>query len=131
MRTPNGRTGTLRGRAPAALLLAALLTAALLTAALAAPALAQNVFDPFATPAPTPAMEPAGRPYELQSGNIGNCKEWVNLREGPGKDYAIVGRIEKGAPIDLNGWSKDGAWCEIFYDNETRLAWVSGEFVVR
>jgi uncharacterized protein YraI len=87
-----------------------------------------------AAPAETPAEEPEGATapavaaaataidgITLSSGQI------VNLREGPGTNYAVVGQIAPSQPYAITGKSPDGAWWQI--DSAGSKAWVIGQLV--
>jgi uncharacterized protein YraI len=83
--------------------------AAAAPAASAAPAAA-----PVADPAPTDRVT-------LVSGQI------VNLREGPGTNYPVVGQLGAGQRYDVVGKNEDGSWWQI--DNGGQKAWVIGQLV--
>lgn len=54
----------------------------------------------------------------------------VNVRAGPGKEYAIIGSLETGQGAEVIGVSPDGEWWVIkFAAGENGQGWVSAEFV--
>lgn len=54
----------------------------------------------------------------------------VNVRAGPGKEYAILGSLEKGKGVEIIGISPDGQWWAInFGIAENGKGWVSSNFV--
>jgi len=71
-------------------------------------------------PTPVSVMETAVLPF-LTVGDAG-----VNVRTGPGTDYARIGALEPGAYAEIRGWH-DG-WWQITYEGS--LGWVAGWLVV-
>jgi uncharacterized protein YraI len=57
----------------------------------------------------------------LASGQI------VNLREGPGTNYPVVGQLAAGARYDVIGKNEDGSWWQIDFSGQK--AWVIGQLV--
>lgn len=51
----------------------------------------------------------------------------VNLREGPGTNYAVSGQLAVGQYYDVTGKNEDGSWWQI--DNGGTKAWVIGQLV--
>ena len=103
------------------LLLCLAVTVALMPAAVLAEEEEERVPDP---PIPTPIGD-------LQAGHIGNCRDYVNLRDGPGTTYPIIGRASLGTSIELLEWDREGEWCKILLGDRSSAAWVSGQFIVR
>jgi hypothetical protein len=61
-------------------------------------------------PAPGPAPGQAGAaPPAVVSTN-------VNLRQGPGTTYTIVGKIPAGAPVEVDNC--DGQWCQVTFQGQ-------------
>lgn len=58
-----------------------------------------------------------------------NCREWANVRSGPGTEYEIIGRVHPGEWISLLQWNWDETWCNILYDGESRLGWLHYAFI--
>ena len=76
------------------------------------------------TPQPSPTISPP--PRVIVWPNLGP----VNLRDGPGNDYAIVGTGEAGAEFQAVGSSQDGNWIQIEYPGAPGgLAWIYASFV--
>lgn len=67
----------------------------------------------------------------LQSARIGNCREYVNLRDGPSTDSPIIGKAYLGTPLELMEWNREGDWCKVLLNNRGSAAWVAGQFIVR
>lgn len=51
----------------------------------------------------------------------------VNIRQGPGTDYAVIGSGEAGQPYTVTGKDAGGTWWAIDYHGQT--GWVFGELV--
>lgn len=61
---------------------------------------------------------------------IGNCKEWVNIRDGAGAQYPSLGQLKLGTPVTIVRWNSDKTWAFITYDDGNRGGWVAKEFIV-
>ncbi len=80
---------------------------------------------PTATPTPeppTPTPTPTGPPIVRAAGEI-------NIRQGPGLAYAVVGRLMEGEPALLIGRNEAGDWWHIRRQDGT-IGWVLGQLVV-
>ena len=54
----------------------------------------------------------------------------VNVRSGPGTQYAVVGQLQNGATATVRGKSADGTWWQIDYSGATGgVGWVNGSVV--
>lgn len=62
------------------------------------------------------------------SANIGNCREWVNVRKDPSTKNKPIGKAIKGALINILYWSNDGVWAYAQL-NDKLTGWVHGRFV--
>ena len=49
----------------------------------------------------------------------------LNLREGPGTNYAIVGNVPANTEVSVVGRNADGSW--LLVETETGTAWMSGQ----
>lgn len=89
-------------------------------------------------PSPTPAPPTTATPSaELRiAGSVGDVT--VNVRGGPGTNYAIVGKLGPGAPVEIIGRTESGDWlrlCCVAGPDAGQDAgqeverWVSAEFV--
>jgi uncharacterized protein YraI len=56
----------------------------------------------------------------------GVAKGGVNLRTGPGTNYARIATIPAGAPVDV---LRCGRWCEVIYAG--RRGWASASYIAR
>ena len=76
------------------------------------------------TPAPADTTEPvapeAGSPVVTMIGDM-------NVREGPGTDYARIGGALEGGTYAITGKSADGEWWQISFEGES--GWVYAPFV--
>lgn len=58
-----------------------------------------------------------------------NVEEYANVRSGPGMQYEIIGNVALGESIKLHQWSSDGVWCQVFFENDTQIAWLNEKFI--
>ncbi len=50
----------------------------------------------------------------------------LNVRQGPGLDYPVIGQLQTGQTAQITGKSQDGSWWQIVYPpNSDQRAWVS------
>ncbi|MCC6457856.1 MAG: SH3 domain-containing protein [Caldilineaceae bacterium] len=90
------------------------------TAAVEAPAAAPAAAPVAAAPPAATEAIPTDR-VTLASAQI------VNLREGPGTNYPVVGQLAPGQRYDVTGKNEDGSWWQI--DNGGQKAWIIGQLV--
>jgi uncharacterized protein YgiM (DUF1202 family) len=66
-----------------------------------------------------------------EAGKASLTASWaVNLRAGPGREYAVVGQLEQGQSAQVVGVSEDGKWyCIAFSGQDNGKAWVAADFV--
>lgn len=57
------------------------------------------------------------------------CKEWANVRSGPGTDTEVVGQVTPGEQIELLQWNADETWCKILYNGGNNLGWLHYKFI--
>lgn len=67
---------------------------------------------------------------DLECATIGNCRESVNVREGAGKDFNVIGTAILGEEIKLLQWSGDESWCFVLYNDESNVGWVHRDYIV-
>jgi uncharacterized protein YraI len=54
----------------------------------------------------------------------------VNIRAGPGKQYAVVGTLQQGQTAEIVGVSEDGIWWAIKFESaEGERGWVAAAYV--
>lgn len=58
---------------------------------------------------------------------IVGCKEWVNVRSGPGTNYEVVGRAFLGETVEPIQ-EKDG-WVDCYYNGRSAHGWIRADFV--
>lgn len=90
---------------------------------------------PAETPTPPPTATPdtstitattAALPDSvLETPTLTVTAEIVNVREGPGTNYAVIGQLQNGQTTAVKGKSADGAWWQIAFQNGN--GWVFGE----
>ncbi|WP_284165338.1 SH3 domain-containing protein [Frigidibacter sp. SD6-1] len=51
----------------------------------------------------------------------------LNLRQGPGPQYAIVGVIPAGATVEVEGCVDAASWCQVSYDGN--VGWSFGDYL--
>lgn len=61
---------------------------------------------------------------------IGHCKEWVNVRSGPGAGFGIIGKAYLGENIELLQWDKGEVWCKVLYNGGGNVGWVHGKYII-
>jgi uncharacterized protein YraI len=87
----------------------------------ATPTRPPNTPTPISTPTPIPASSPT--PASAQRGRVADGP--LNVRSGPGSNYARVGSLPTGTEVQIVGISADGAWYQIDGGN-----WVAAAYVV-
>lgn len=85
--------------------------------------------NPTATPSPTPNAKPTAQAAAVSIGGI-ITGDLVNLRDGPGTRFNIVGAAVLSDTVQIIGKNKAGTWWQICCrENTTTPAWVINEFV--
>ncbi len=79
------------------------------------PALTPGLGDSSTTPADTVLLS--------QSQVAGTATDLLNIRAGPGLNYAILGQLKQGEAITIVGKSQDGLWWQV------SRGWVSATYV--
>ncbi|NOZ29457.1 MAG: SH3 domain-containing protein [Chloroflexi bacterium] len=53
----------------------------------------------------------------------------LNVRAGPGTNYAIVSKLRDGDQVQITGRNEDGTWLQIIYDEATEArGWIFAEY---
>lgn len=73
--------------------------------------------------------EPAEAIKGYEQAIVVKCKEWANVRSGPGTDHEIIGRVRLHEKISLLQWNADETWCKILYDGDTKTGWLRYSFI--
>jgi len=85
-----------------------------------------DVFLSDAAPGQQPPDEPSTPPAS-GSDNDYKAKSVVNVRSGPGTNFAVVDRLDAGEAVTRGQCTSDGGWC---YVNHTGAdGWVSASFL--
>ncbi|MBM3150704.1 MAG: hypothetical protein FJZ96_00630 [Chloroflexi bacterium] len=65
-----------------------------------------------------------------EAANTARVLQRLNVRAGPGLDYAILGMIEPPATVILTGKNQIGSWLQVAYDpSPTGLGWVAVAYI--
>lgn len=75
-------------------------------------------------PTPTP-LPPTPTPVPPQA----TTKQQTNVRQGPGTQFAIVGKMPVNTSAVVLGKSEDGKWFQVVFPDPAHPAWIPGEFV--
>jgi hypothetical protein len=75
-----------------------------------------------AQPSPTPTATPT--PPQPATAVIDSQ---VNVRQGPGTDYAIIGTATQGQRFPITGKNQDGSWWQIDYNGQ--IGWITSQLV--
>ena len=91
--------------------------------------LEDDFYPPQVTPPPLPTV-----PVEPPPSNMPNGTSTVslNVRSGPGVQFAILGTVPEGTTGEILGLSPDGAWYAVKVDTSLSgngQAWVMGKYV--
>ncbi|MBL68651.1 MAG: hypothetical protein CMO74_09440 [Verrucomicrobiales bacterium] len=71
---------------------------------------------------------PDGKPVAIRVGDV--KASTLNVRAGPGQKYPILGRIPKGANVQLTDRPAQGSWMEILAPEATEV-FVAAQFVAK
>lgn len=74
-------------------------------------------------------LEPADLPADVQAAQpvAGTAAGGINVRSGPGTEFAIIGGLAAGQEITVVGRNAAGDWLQIEYDGA--IAWVFAELI--
>jgi uncharacterized protein YraI len=79
----------------------------------------------IATPTPTPQGEtptPGGPPSAVTTTDL-------NVREGPGQEYSILGLLAVNTEVEVSGKNSDGSWWQIVYPTgSAERGWIFAAF---
>lgn len=80
-----------------------------------------------ATPTPLPVsptpLTPTLAPVQAKT------KQDVNVRKGPGVEYATAGKMTNGTTAGVLGKSQDGKWYQLAYPDASNPGWVAASFL--
>ncbi len=80
---------------------------------------------PTATPIPPTPVPPTATPIPPQA----TAKQQVNLRQGPGTQFAIAGKMPKDTSAVILGKNEDAKWFQVAFPDAAHPAWVASSFV--
>lgn len=80
---------------------------------------------PTPTPVPPTPLPPTPTPVPPQA----TTKQVVNVRQGPGTQFAIAGKMPKDTSAVILGKNEDAKWYQIAYPDVAHPAWVASAFV--
>ena len=88
---------------------------------------------PIETATPVPTNTPEVPPTEVPTNTPETARAvinnpTVNVRSGPGTNYANIGQARNGERYDITGKNAGGNWYQINFNGQT--AWVTSQFVV-
>ena len=74
------------------------------------------------------ATQPAAKAAEAAASNVElNTSQIVNVREGPGTGFSVLGQIMPGESYKVTGKTQAGDWWQVNF--EDRNGWVIGQLV--
>lgn len=89
---------------------------------------ATNTPEPTPTPAEPPTATPTNTPETARAVINNPTGSTVNVRGGPGTNYANIGQASNGERYDITGKSAAGDWWQINFNGQT--GWVTAQYVV-
>lgn len=85
---------------------------------------------PIAAATTTPTAAATATTGGPSDGPAAVAQAGLNVRSGPGVNYAVLGTLEAGDIVEITGVSADGDWWQIRYpDTPTERAWIAAQFV--
>jgi hypothetical protein len=83
------------------------------------------------TKAPKPTTEPTQEPQPTPEPKpvTATTSDVLNIRQGPARTTASLGKLPKGTTVTVVGRNGDGTWLQIQIPEKSDLGWVSAEFV--
>lgn len=83
------------------------------------------------TKAPKPTAKPTDVPAPTEAPNEikATTTEVLNIRQGPARTTASLGKLQKGTTVVVVARNGDGTWLQVQIPDKTDLGWVSAEFV--
>ncbi len=81
--------------------------------------------EPEPTDEPTAEPQPTPEPQVVKA----TATDVLNIRQGPARTTASLGKLQKGQEVTVVGRNGDATWLQIQIPDKTDLGWVSAEFV--
>lgn len=85
-----------------------------------------TVMSAISAPVSAPMAQPK---KDYQNGVVFNVQQFVNVRSGPGTEYAIVGEAKLGSRLSLVEWNADETWCKVLFDDDSALGWIHHRYI--
>jgi len=83
---------------------------------------------PTNTPTPSPIPTDTPRPTDTPTPMVGTiATEALNLRDGPGMEYAIIDRLVQGNVISIIAQDPEGDWLKV--EHKGKIGWVAKTYV--
>lgn len=80
---------------------------------------------PQPTEAPTDVPQPTAVPEPVKA----TTTDVLNIRAGPARTTASLGKLQKGTEVTVVGRNADSSWLQIVIPDKTDKGWVSADFV--
>ncbi|MDE3090484.1 MAG: PD40 domain-containing protein [Chloroflexota bacterium] len=80
---------------------------------------------PTPTPIPPTPVPPTATPIPPQA----TTKQQVNVRQGPGTNFAIAGKMPNNTSAVVLGKNEDAKWLQVAFPDAAHPAWVAAAFV--
>ncbi|MCL4860873.1 MAG: SUMF1/EgtB/PvdO family nonheme iron enzyme [Caldilineaceae bacterium] len=90
-------------------------------------ATASTTRTPTRTPAPSPTNPPTRTPTPPSQPAIAVINSQLNVRQGPGTEYAIIGQVNEGQRFPITAKNQAGSWWRLDYNGQA--GWVAGQYV--
>jgi len=82
-----------------------------------------------AVPAPTEVSEPSVTPTPEETGAFAITTVVLNVRQGPGQHYPILGLVPPGTRLRITGKNPEATWWQVVYpDGSEGRGWVFADF---
>jgi Tol biopolymer transport system component len=79
---------------------------------------------PTPTPVPPTPVPPTATPIPPQA----TATQTVNVRQGPGTNFTIVGKLTKDTSAIVLGKNQDGKWLQVEFPDAAHPGWISAAF---
>lgn len=93
------------------------------------PTLPPTVAVPTATATPVPPTATPLPPTATPVPALATAKQLVNVRQGPGTQFPIAGKMPVNTSAAILGKSEDGKWYQVAFPDASSPSWVSVAFV--
>lgn len=90
-----------------------------------------STVEPKLTPVPTITFTPIPEEEAIPTATVDSTSRaanQANLRSGPGTNYAIVGQVQQGDPVQIVARTEDAEWYQVEFADSGR-AWIAAFLV--